>query len=115
MVPGVGKPTFSKHSPVNRVSVKRLSKVFDLSSTTEEVARPHFDGKNFTSSPGIEVEPLAAHSLTSVVCVPGGPAVPEPQGGAQEQPAVHPGPAAGHVPASAHHPVPLRGQDGDPG
>lgn len=48
------------------------------------------------------------------VCCPGGALVPEPKGGAEEQPALHPGPAAGHLPAPPHRPVAVRGQDGDP-
>lgn len=44
---------------------------------------------------------------------PGGATVPEPQAGTEEQPTLHPGPAARHLPAPPHHPVPLRGQDGD--
>lgn len=39
--------------------------------------------------------------------------MPKPQGGVEEQPALHPRPAAGHLPAPAHHPVPIRGQNGD--
>lgn len=38
----------------------------------------------------------------------------EPQGGAEEQPALHPGPAAGHLPTPTHRSVPIRGQNGDP-
>lgn len=53
-------------------------------------------------------------SLRLCVFVPGGAFVPEPKGGAEEQPAVHPGPAARHVPAPANHPVAIRGQNGDP-
>lgn len=40
--------------------------------------------------------------------------MPEPQSGVEEQPALHPGPAAGHLPAPTHRLVPVRGQDGDP-
>lgn len=40
--------------------------------------------------------------------------MPESQGGFEEQPTLHPGPAAGHLPAPTHHPVPIRGQNGDP-
>lgn len=40
--------------------------------------------------------------------------MPKPQGGVEEQPALHPRSAAGHLPALAHHPVPVRGQNGDP-
>lgn len=48
-------------------------------------------------------------------CVyPGGAFVPEPQGGIEEQPALHPGPAAGHLPAPPHCAVPVRGPHGDP-
>lgn len=46
---------------------------------------------------------------------PGGAFVPEPQGGTEEQPTLHPGPAARYVPAPTHRPVSIRGQNGDPG
>jgi len=41
--------------------------------------------------------------------------VPEPKAGPEEQPALHPGPSARHLPAPPDHPVPLRGEDGDLG
>lgn len=51
----------------------------------------------------------------SLPFVSGGAAVSEPKAGAQEQPAVHLGPAARHLPAPAHCPVKIRGEDGDAG
>lgn len=60
---------FSKHSPVNIVPVKSPPKIFDLSSATEEVARPHLDRKNFTSSPRVEVEPPTAHRQSHLCCL----------------------------------------------
>lgn len=43
----------------------------------------------------------------------GGAPVPKPQIGSEEQPPLHPGPAARHLPAPAHHLVSLWGQNGD--
>lgn len=48
-----------------------------------------------------------------IVSGPGRAIMPEPQTGPEEQSTVHPGPSAGHVPASPHHPVTLRRQDGN--
>lgn len=44
-------------------------------------------------------------SLSRCVLCPGGASVPEPQGGVEEQPALHPGPFAGYLPAFTHHSV----------
>ena len=41
--------------------------------------------------------------------------MPKPQIGSEEQPPLHPGSAARHLPAPAHHLVSLRGQNGDSG
>lgn len=43
----------------------------------------------------------------------GGAVVPKPQIGSEEQPPLHPGLAARHLPAPAYHPVTLRRQNGD--
>lgn len=64
----------------------------------------------------VSISPVKASIRKLSVCVsePGGAFVPESEGGAEEQSALHPGSAAGHLPTPAHHSVSIRGQNGNP-